>query len=141
MDKLMNPENVQNPGLAEKQLFVQGQLNKLLHDKEGFVRWAERAETHHTAMQPKKARPSHKEDEAYLHVKLDMVTFLALLRANDLYGKTGFTGFTDQAVRQAWKVNFVFSVCLITRFLYQVSPFLYKVLTFLDAGCKRRRRV
>jgi HEAT repeat protein len=54
----------------------------------------------------KHVRPVPKTDEtpeenAHLSVKLDIVMFLGLLRANDLYGKTGFT---QQAVSHSWKM-------------------------------------
>ena len=125
-DQLVNRQATGNHRLEEKQNAVREKLSQILNDTELFVEWAQKAESNRlpgsgartsssnagtlrrassvmtrTASGGGQVKRSYSTEEAHRHVKLDMTTFLALLRDNDLYGTTGFT---HQAVRHAWKV-------------------------------------
>ena len=126
VDSLLNPVIENNSDFEAKQRFIQEKLNQLFNDKKAFVN----AESYNKAFAkasslrrqsnippelnqaagrrsifsdakhaPAKA-DENPEDNTHLSVKLDMIMFLGLLRANDVYGNTGFT---QQAVSQAWK--------------------------------------
>jgi hypothetical protein len=101
LDQLLNPITVADAGLKEKQDFIQAQLSRLVNDTKAFIEAAEGAAQASSRWAQKGPADKTAGDDAHLNVKLDMVTLLQLLRANNLYGKTGFT---EQAVRHAWKV-------------------------------------
>ena len=99
VEQLLNPVTVADAGLKEKQSFIQAQLSRLVGDSKAFIEAAEAAT--HVAIRQKSSIDKGAAEDMHLHVKMDMAALLQLLRANRLYGKTGFT---EQAVRHAWKI-------------------------------------